>query len=152
VSDVTNYDDERLFVELRDAVRAAAQVPPRFIEAGKAAFVWRTVDAELAELSYDSATSGAIPGIRADQATLRALTYVARQFTIEVEVASEALLGQVVPPRAGEVEVYDRNGCCHTAPIDEVGWFVVRPVPLEMFRLHVHTANGESVVTQWTTL
>jgi hypothetical protein len=57
-----------------------------------------------------------------------------------------------VPPRAGEVEVYDRHGCCHTAPIDEVGWFVVRPVPHEMFRLHVHTDDGESVVTQWTTL
>lgn len=145
-------DDERLFVELRAAVQAAAEVPSQFVEAGKLAFAWRTVDAELAQLSYDSATSGIMAGTRADQATLRALTFVARDLTIEVEVATEALLGQVVPPKAGEVMVASRNSCGDTAPIDEVGWFVIRPVPAGMFRLHVRTADGESVVTQWTTL
>jgi len=154
VSGVNGDDDERLLAELGKAVRAAAEVPARFVEAGKAAFAWRTVDAELAELSHDSAAlvGPALAGTRAEHATLRALTFVASELTVEVEVTADALLGQVVPPAAGEVEVHGRSGPAGSVPIDEVGWFVVRPVPARMVRLHVRTADGRSVLTQWVTL
>jgi hypothetical protein len=148
-----NGDDDRMLAELGEAVRAAAEVPARFIAAGKAAFAWRTVDAELAALRYDSALAGPVlAGTRAEDATLRALTFVASQLTVEVEVTAEALLGQVVPPAAGEVEIHGRNGPVGTVSIDEVGWFVVRPVPARMVRLHIHTADGRSALTQWVTL
>lgn len=147
-------DDERLFNELGDALRSAAAVPPRFVEAGRAAFTWRTVDAELAELSYDSATEGAaLAGTRADPAALRALTFAAAGLTIEVEVTADALQGQVVPPQAGEIELRPRDGSAGaTTGVDEVGWFAFSPVPAGLFRLHLRTADGRTVVTAWAHL
>jgi len=146
--------DDELLTELGEAVRDAADVPARFIDAGKAAFAWRTVDEELAMLAYDSATVGADAAVvtRADPAALRALTFVSSELTVEVEVTPDALLGQLVPPQAGEVELRTRTGESHTAAVDAVGWFVLRPVPAEMFRLHVRPASGPEVLTAWVTL
>jgi hypothetical protein len=145
-------EDDMLLVELGRAVRAGAEVPAGFVAAGKAAFTWRNVDAELAALGFDSAVAPAAAGTRAEQATLRALTFVASRLTVEVEVTADALLGQVVPPTAGEVEVHGVKGPAGTAAIDEIGWFVVRPVPARMVRLHLRTTDGQSVLTPWVTL
>lgn len=149
---VSEHDDDMLLVELGRAVRAGAEVPAGFIAAGKAAFTWRNVDAELATLGFDSAVTPAMAGTRAEQATLRALTFVASQLTVEVEVTADALLGQVVPPAAGEVEVHGAKGPAGTVTIDEIGWFVVRPVPDRMVRLLIRTTGGQSVLTPWVTL
>lgn len=148
MSDVT--DDERLLAELAEAVRAAREVPAQFIAAGKAAFAWRNVDAELATLAEDSATT--LLGTRAEQATLRSLSFVASELSIEVEVTAEALLGQVVPPQSGLMQLHVRAGSAQTVPVDGVGWFVIRPVPGSMFRLHLRTAEGAAVITEWIML
>ena len=50
----TAWDDEELLAALRQALRARQAVSPGFVEAGKGAFAWRTIDAELAQLTYDS--------------------------------------------------------------------------------------------------
>jgi hypothetical protein len=84
-----------------------------------------------------------------DPAVLRALTFVSGELSIELEVTSDALVGQVVPPRAGEIELEGRAG---RVPVDEIGWFVIRPVPTGQVRLHLHTADGQSVHTEWTYL
>src|SRR5690348_1577792 len=112
-------DDERLLTELGTALRAGTEVPERFVEAGKAAFAWRTVDAELASLTYDSATEG-VAGVRGEPADLRALTFAARGLTIELEVTEDSLIGQVVPPQPGSVEVLLRDGSAGSMEIDEV--------------------------------
>jgi hypothetical protein len=145
-------DDEQLLADLGEAVRIGREVPARFIDIGKAAFAWHSIDAELAELSHDSATSPLLAGTRAEPATLRALTFVASCLTIEVEVTADALLGQVVPPQAGQIEVHGQDGPTHTAPVDDVGWFAVRPLPMGMFRLHVRLADGAPVLTEWVRL
>lgn len=146
--------DDALLAELGEAVRDAARVPARFVEIGKAAFAWRTVDEELATLAYDSAAAGAeaMAGTRADPAALRAMTFVSATLTVEVEVGHDALLGQLVPPQAGEIELRTRTGEVHSATVDELGWFAIRPLPATMFRLHVRTASGETVTTAWATL
>jgi hypothetical protein len=148
VSGVT--DDEQLLAELAEAVRAAGDVPAGFIAAGKAAFAWRNVDAELATLT-DASTAGLV-GTRAEPASLRSLSFVARELSIEVEVTADALLGQIVPAQPGEVRLHQRDGSTRTVPVDDVGWFVVRPVPEAMFRLLVRTAGGSAVITEWVTL
>lgn len=145
-------DDEQLYTELGEALRTADAVPGRFVEAGKAAFAWRTVDAELAQLSYDSAVDGVPAGTRAEPAALRSLTFAASGLTIEVELTEDALLGQVVPPQPGSVELRQKDGSTMTVPVDEVGWFVVRPLPTGLFRLLVRTADGRAVLTEWATL
>jgi hypothetical protein len=154
-------DDERLLAALADAVRAARAVPSDFVEAGKAAYSWRTIDAELATLTYDSAAElttpgrGLVqPGTRAEPAVLRALTFASPRLEIELQIGADSLLGQVVPPTAGRVEVQLASDTVAVAAvaIDQVGWFEVRPAPTGPFRLRVSTADEPDVLTGWVTL
>ena len=148
------WDDDELLAMLAEAQQAAESVPREFIEAGKAAYAWRTIDAELAKLVYDSAMEEVqLAGqVRAEQAQLRALTFTTSELTLEIEVTAEALLGQLVPPEPGEVEVITSKGKAQQAPIDDVGCFTIRPVPAGSFRLHCRTASGVFVVTNWLNL
>ena len=95
-------DDAGLEWALTEAVLAARAVPPQFRVAARAAYDWRTLDAELATLTRDCAT---VPWTRRtgreDVAELRDLTFVAADLTVEVELGAERLLGQVVPPGPG---------------------------------------------------
>ncbi|MEU0793015.1 hypothetical protein ABZ342_23325 [Amycolatopsis sp. NPDC005961] len=144
--------EEELLAELGEAVRSAREVPARFVEAGKAAFSWRDLDAEFAALSYDSVAAAGPTGVRADAAPLRALTFSGRDFTIELEVGSSDLHGQVVPAQPGELDVETRDGTVLTVPVDDVGWFAVRPKPAGRFRLRLRTGSGHVVLTDWTTV
>lgn len=149
-------DDDRLFAALREAMREYDEVPPAFVEMAKAMFTLRDIDAELAELTYDSLVHDidgdqALALTRADPAPLRALTCASPELTIELEIAEEALLGQVVPPGAGEIDLYDTGGLILTSPVDDVGAFTIRPVPAGPFRLHYRSATT-SVLTTWITL
>jgi hypothetical protein len=146
-------DDERLFAELTEAVRAGEEVPGRFVDAAKAAFAWRTIDAELARLSYDSLDDEQTRmATRADDAAIRALTFMADRLTIELEITAESVLGQVVPAQPGRLRVQIGTGQQLTSPIDEIGCFVVEPVPAGPFRLHCQTADGAEARTGWITL
>ncbi|SEB44828.1 hypothetical protein SAMN04489727_1834 [Amycolatopsis tolypomycina] len=139
-------DDDSLVADLGKALRARTEVPDRLVEIGKGAFAMRTVDAELATL-----TTAGLAGARAEPARLRTMTFTARDAGIELEVTEDALLGQVVPPRAGEVEVQTRDGAATTVTVDDVGWFVIRPRPAGLFRLLSRSVDGTKIVTEWTT-
>jgi hypothetical protein len=148
-------NDDALLAELGDAVRGAADVPPGFVAAGKAAFTWRNVDAELAQLQYDSASAPASTTTRSQASRPRALTFSTGELTIELELTGEGLLGQLVPPQRGQVQVQTRTGATTTVQatvqVDEVGWFAVRPVPAAMLRLRVEVAGHDPVLTEWIT-
>lgn len=163
-------DDEWLLGKLAEAVRAAQEVPRDFIEAGKAAFAWRTIDAELAALTYDSASSldsasggesgsdavggqgdQVLAGTRSENAALRALTFASSRLTVELQLDTDGVLGQVSPPGAGEVDVQLTSGSVTVAVIDALGFFALRPTPEMPFRLRVRTGAGEHVITGWIT-
>jgi hypothetical protein len=146
-------DDEALFRALEDAVRAARDAPPGLGEAAKAAFAWHTVDDDLAALAYDSAGArGVLPNLREDLAELRNLTFVARDLTVELEISARGLIGQIIPPAAGRLEVQAVRGGHTSAPIDALGCFFVSPLTAEAFRLHMCTADGVRVLTGWIKL
>jgi len=158
------WDDDELLAALRQAVREREAVPPEFVEAGRNAFAWRNFDAELAQLTYDSAEeaardddraaavrSGPAPG-RAERASVRALTYTSVHLTIELEVAQDSLLGQVVPAQPATIRVQPRSGTETALEADEIGRFSVQPIPPGPFRLHCRTAPGVDAVTGWITL
>jgi hypothetical protein len=146
--------EEELLAELREALQSAREVPERFVNAGKSAFLWHDINAELATLSYDSATAVETAGLRAGAAPLRALTFSGPAFTIEIEVGPDALHGQVVPPQPAELDIETRppGGTPATVPVDAVGWFVIRPRPTKRFRLRLRTESGHAVITDWATL
>lgn len=142
--------DEELLGDLRRALRSSA--PDWVHGAGRAAYSWHTVDAELADLSYDSAAdpAGALARARADPAALRALTFVASGVTIEVEVTAAGVQGHVVPAAPGEVELHLPDGSRYATALDDVGWFLFARRPDGRFRLQLRLAGGGTALTPWT--
>jgi hypothetical protein len=140
-------DDDRLGAELSAAWAEGRDTPRRIVDVGKAALAWRTVDAELAALQLDSEVAGA--GTRADAATLRTMSFTTNRITIELELTDEALLGQVVPPQSGRIELQLRQGPAQSAAVNAVGWFAIRPRPAGMFRLQLVTDDAHTTVTAW---
>jgi hypothetical protein len=145
-------DDERLLAALKEALEAHQAVPPEFVELGKNAYAWRNIDAELAQLTYDSAhEERSAPSMRSETASIRALTFTSANLTIELEVNEDSMLGQVIPAQEGTIEIQTRTGAT-TIPVGEVGYFPIRSIPDGPFRLHCHTTDGSDVLTGWITL
>ena len=147
-----DWDDEQLLAALREAIKARAAVPLWFTETGKNAYAWHNIDAELAQLTYDSRTDAdAMAVARSETASIRALTFTSTHLSIELEVADGSLLGQVVPAQAGTLETRTNAGMT-TSPVDEGGFFAVEPIPPGPFRLRFRTSEGADVMTGWITL
>ena len=146
------HDDEELLAALREAIRAREQVPEWFVETGKNAYTWHNIDAELAQLTYDSSRDrDAAAVVRSEAASIRALTFTSGRLSIELEVGESTLLGQVVPPQAGTLEIHTAAGVA-SSPVDEIGCFSVTPIPASPFRLRCRTEDGADVLTGWITL
>jgi hypothetical protein len=100
--------DEELLAALGEAVKARQAVPEWFVETGKNAYAWHNVDAELARLTYDSDGDAGrgVAAVRSEAASIRALTFTSARLSIELQVAADSLVGQIIPPRAGTLEVH----------------------------------------------
>ena len=147
------WDDEEVLAALQQALRAQRAVPPAFIEAGKNAFAWHNIDAELAQLTYDSILDPAPElAMRAEAASIRALTFTSAHLTIELEVAQDSLLGQIIPAQPATIRIQPREDAEITLSTDEIGCFSIQPIPAGQFRLHCRAADGVDALTGWMTL
>jgi len=148
-----DWDDDRLLGALSQALKARQAVPPWFIETGKNAFAWHNIDAELAQLTYDSNEDRReAAAMRAETASIRALTYTSDHLTLELEVTGNSLLGQLFPARAGVLEIHTRTGEITTTEVDEIGCFSLNPIPDSPFRLRSRASDGTHVLTGWITI
>jgi hypothetical protein len=146
------YDDEQLLVALRAALDGSDPIPERVVVAARDAFAWRTIDAELAALSYDSLLDNKeLAGVRSGSDSARMLTFESDQLTVEVEVEHGRLMGQLVPPQPGAVEVRHAGGSL-TVQADEIGRFVAEPVARGPFSLRCRTSAATAIVTDWIVL
>ncbi len=112
-------DDDTLLAAVTRAIREAEDVPPSIVEAGKMAFAWHNIDAELAALTYDSSRdvlAGASTRSATEPAELRCLKFDASELSIELEIIGDVLHGQLVPAQPGEVGRADR--------LDQAGRFL----------------------------
>jgi hypothetical protein len=147
------WDDDSLFAALQEALRAREAVPAEFIEAGKSAFAWHNIDAELAQLTYDSIRDADYQAsLRAEAASIRALTFTSAHLTVELEVTGDTLLGQIIPAQGGMIRVQPRDGGETTVTADEIGCFSIRPIPSGPFRLYCQTGADLDALTGWITL
>jgi hypothetical protein len=147
------WDDEQLLAALREAMKARQAVPPWFVDMAKNAYAWHNIDAELAQLTYDSdSDADRLAAVRSETASIRALTFTSPHLSLELEVTESSLLGQIVPPRAGTLETQTRAGATTSTTVDEIGCFVVDPIPASPFRLRCRTADGMDVLSGWITL
>jgi hypothetical protein len=140
---------------LAELVRAGQldPVPPELTAAAKSSFAWYTMDAELAALVYDSSEDDReLAGVRGASST-RLLTFESPALTVEVEATADGnrrrLLGQLVPPQPGRVEVRHIEGSA-SADVDEVGRFAVDDVPPGPVSLHCQgSGDSVAVTTDW---
>lgn len=143
--------------ELLDRLAALADAldppPPELAAAARAAFSWRTIDSELAELVYDSwLDDGALSGVRTDSGPRR-LTFDAHDMTVEVQIdvldgGACQLVGQVFPPRAGVVEVRQAERSL-SVPVDPLGRFTVDRLPAGHLSLQCRAEGAPTVDTAW---
>ena len=146
--------DDELLQELRVMMLRLDPVPAEAVAAAKAAIMWRTIDAELAELTADSLVGDdRLVGVRAHDAPVM-LTFEVGGRVLEVEVVGSGhlrrLVGQLVPAAPGRVDV--RHGEAETTvEADEVGRFSVdgiTPGPVRL-RWQVPSAGGRAAETDW---
>jgi hypothetical protein len=127
-------------------------------EAGSDGFTWRPIDAEVAELAYDSVADRSLASaVRGSEGT-RLLTFEAPGLTVEVEVtalgARRHMIGQLLPNRRARVMVRHQDGIA-TVDADRFGRFRVEDLPSGPGSLRCHLAGEEAgapVVTDWVTL
>jgi hypothetical protein len=148
-------DDTELEEELRGVASRLDPVPDFLLQAAEAAFSWRTIDAELAELVFDSLTEqGETALVRGSQQD-RLLSFQASGLAIELEVtaagSARALIGQLVPPQQATVDIRHRDGMI-TLQADELGRFSAEALPAGPVSLRCGlAAGGDSppVITDW---
>jgi hypothetical protein len=150
--DIHSIDDQQLLAVLGRAIDAADPVPAAVTEFAKAGFSLRTLDAELAELVFDSATEELV-GVRSEGET-RQVTFRAPGVEIEVAVVAEGtrrIVGQLVPPQSATIEL--RHGTeRQVTQSDTLGRFTFYDVPAGPVSLRCDLGGDQSVQTDWLIL
>lgn len=141
--------------ELRRAAASLDPVPPELLRAAADAFSWRTVDAELAELVYDSLLDQAGPSLVRGPQDRRLLSFQAGAVTIDLQVTRKGsardLIGQLAPPQQASIEIRAGSGIV-TVDADELGRFRAGSVPAGPMSLRCRLAaagTGPAVSTDW---
>jgi hypothetical protein len=142
-----------MFATLRNVIDRADPVPQAVVEAARAAYTWRTIDAELAELTADSAMATA--GVRSTSAP-RLLTFEGAGVEVEVEVAhtgsTRHLSGQLVPMGSAQITIRWSSGSQETTA-DELGRFAIDRVPAGSVSLAIlRTGAQQPIVTSWISI
>jgi len=131
------------------ALEHSDPVPLTVTEAGKSALTWLTIDAELADLVFDSDRDELV-GVRSETVAERQLTF--QSPTVEIEVmlvgSSRHLVGQLVPAQAAEVTLITELAATGTTT-DDLGRFDFSGVEPGRIRLQIRAADGPSITTQW---
>lgn len=142
--------DDRLVNELRELLGRVERPPERVVEAGKAAYAWRTVDAELAALTGDSLLDQPV-GVRGAPGP-RLLAFEAGDLQIEVEVSAAGmerrLHGQLLPGQPARIELR-QEGATRTAEADDLGRFAVRGLLARPLSLRCWIPGRGLVHTEW---
>jgi hypothetical protein len=146
------YEDDALLADLAEALRETRPMVDGVAARAKGAFTWRTIDQELltAELSFDSAHMAEATR-RVASGGGRVLVFATELRSVEVEVLSDRVVGQFIPPTSGDVEVEGENGVLAAAKVDELGFFLIEPVPQGLVRLRCTTPTTR-LVTAWVRL
>ncbi len=145
--------DDVLLVELKEALRNSELIPHRVREAAKAAFSWRGVDEEheLMLLVHDSLTENEAVVRNSITSAPRTLIFEAGDLCLEVEVGSDDLMGQLVPPQPALVAVLTEEGTFAETDADETGCFQLPRPTAGPVRVRCTMATT-SLATDWMPL
>lgn len=137
--------------ELRSVFDAVDPVPPEVSSVAYAAMTFRTLDAELGRLVWDSAEMTSA-GVRDAEGPGRLVTFESGSLTIEVQVSGSGterhLLGQLVPPGPARVIIQSPARSIEV-DADDLGRFSASHVRAGPVRLKMRRAAGPETVTSW---
>lgn len=146
--------EERLFEELTALVRRADRPPADVLAAARGSYTWRTIDAELAELTYDSLLDDdALAGVRSG-AQPRQVTFESGDITIELEIGiahgGRRIVGQLVPTQVAEIEIRHPAGE-QSVQADELGRFTadILAIGPVSFACRLKTDGEKTITTDW---
>jgi hypothetical protein len=143
--------DAKTEAELREIFGHLDPVPQLLDDAARAAFSWRTVDAEIAELLRDSADAETDVLVRSGGGP-RQLSFESPQLAIELEVTETGLrerrvAGQLLPPEEATV-LLERPGVDPVSvQADDLGRFVLEGLLAGVVRLRVG-----AIAIPWTAI
>jgi len=151
-SGVADDESDALIVMLSRAFDLLEPLPAGALAAARGAFAWRSVDAELAELLFDSASE--LTGVR-DLDAARQLTFATADLEVELMVVDESarrLVGQLVPARPAAITLQSAS-IEVDAPADRLGRFSFEDVPTGPVRFAVDRGDSvPAVTTDWIVL
>lgn len=140
-------DDDELLAALAEALHSTGPLVPDVAAAGRGAYTWRTVDAELAALVEPLEAVG-VRAADTDTADFQFEVDVAgTTVTVEMEVRDGEVVGQLIPAVDSRISAETLQGTAGSAVPDEVGCFSLT-VPGGPLRLRI-TTPGATVVTDW---
>lgn len=145
--------DDELVVLVRQSLGSLPQpvapaddpVPASVLDGALWVHEWLNMDAELAELTFDSADDRRLAGVRS-AGSLRELTFVTDTYTLDVEIEpgprTVVVSGTIDPPVAGSVQLVV-GGEVFAAEIDDHGAYVIRDVTPGTVLAFVETPDGK---------
>ena len=150
--------DDELEAELRRLAAHREPVPAQLRQAAVDAFSWRDIDAEIAELVYDSLLDADAASLVRGPADQRLVSFAIGGITIDLEVTSvgseRTVMGQIVPPQRATVDIRHPEDTV-TVEADDLGRFRSGPVPPGPASLRLRPppeASGPAIITDWIAL
>jgi hypothetical protein len=156
VNNVTEFtttpEDARILARLREGLAQSEPVPSDVTEFARAAFGWRNIDAELAELDFDSIDEEIPSGVRST-GTARMISFQAGQWMLDIEFdeGSGRLIGQISPESTFTVELHT-SGALFTVESDELGRFSAEGIAPGPLSLVLRFPDRSVIKTQWVVL
>jgi hypothetical protein len=148
----TDQGEEKIMSLLQLGLQQSDPVPPDVTDFAKAALSWRTIDAELAQLSYDSSDETTSATVRST-ASARIVGFEAGEWMIDLEhdLATRELRGQVQPTGRLEIELHV-VGAVLVTETDDLGRFSFDGVEAGPVALVLRVEGDETVKTEWIVL
>lgn len=140
--------DDALLSQFREALRAVDPGIDRVVEAGRAAWTWRTIDAELAALTRDSWRAADGFALARDDGGRRTLVFEGTTGSVEIQITGGRIVGQLLPPTSGRVQLLVVDGPGTSVDADEVGCFSLDVPAGALWRLRC-TRDSDAIVTTW---
>jgi hypothetical protein len=148
-------DDDEIMLFLREVLDFPSTAPipsDRAIEQAVTAGRWVRIDEEFAELLADSADDPVLAGVRGPAGGARMMTYRFDDLTLQCEVGSEGLWGQVgaggAPPGVA-LELVTPDGAATPLQLDAYGRFMETQLPAGPVCIRCIRAGGPRAMTPW---
>jgi hypothetical protein len=138
-----------LLQELRTALQEAP-VDESVIRAARAAFSWRTVDADIELLCLESG-AGLTAGAPVRGSGRGMLSFRGERLSVEIEIDEAGITGLLTPPQPAEVTLVTADGAQATTQADEVGCFTFPPPGRGPLRIECRL-DADRFITEWVTV